>query len=793
MVTNNSPQSIFKSKLFIGGMVFLIIIVIVVVVVIKKKNPSTTTVPTPTRKLQTLPPSSTKKTTPPTKSPSGTNNPSKSLAPGETPNPNATPTPTPNTDEDIVIILPDTNATDPPPIEQVLCPPTIPDTLKHTPQDTCNGITIQCEGTKWVKKAAQKCTDVYSRIPNGTAKVFNDYCQDKAGSMDYIKRFACTDTSGVVIDIKNMCVKEPPVEMQLTNLDRCKGLIKLGCTEKGWDKIIGDTCEDIYRANLVGSENDWNTKCASMVGQPGDINRLTCKNTSDGAAVTIKKLCSKEVPVDRQLTDVDRCNGMVLDCSDNGWGKVKTTLCDTVYKGVGGVNMNDWIKFCSNKIGDQNFINSYNCTDNKEGVNITIRKSCPKNPPPDNFSVGDKCMGYGWVCDDSKGVWVKDFKYDSCDAMYRNATNVTGASASLWKARCKDLIGDNSTYNSDILCVDTTNQFNVKAVKGVSVPGCKKNPPPGSCKDAKGNDGKCPPGMVCMCDSTTSNNWKCVPQKPGSACVMPQGALCIDNNGDKVQPMCVQCNSQTITGGILKELVCPNSAPSAQCLTTLYNVISLSAKDKTGKDISFSASTRNNVMPIYPLYNNTVCGKGDTPFDDMTPTEGDNYIGHMSFANPMGWVDKDWRNITSNTMKYYDLSTPIRKFKSITGYDCLWSDDEIVRSLDDPGQSVCRGRGTFVQDNVKGELQKSGTCNCNPGFAGPNCQYDASTCNNRGTPVNDNTNPEKYKCNCNAESNGNKCQYTKLVTCYNRGNPTMDGLCTNCSGSYGAYCQHLLA
>lgn len=102
-------------------------------------------------------------------------------------------------------------------------------------------------------------------------------------------------------------------------------------------------------------------------------------------------------------------------------------------------------------------------------------------------------------------------------------------------------------------------------------------------------------------------------------------------------------------------------------------------------------------------------------------------------------------------------------------------------------QSACNGNGNPNMD---------GTCDCDPHFAGPQCQYSrgtaptgtslgTGTCLGRGDPLFNGV------CVCDAGFAGTGCQLTPDNTCNGRGIPTNTGICTNCAtGSNGPQCQY---
>ncbi len=110
---------------------------------------------------------------------------------------------------------------------------------------------------------------------------------------------------------------------------------------------------------------------------------------------------------------------------------------------------------------------------------------------------------------------------------------------------------------------------------------------------------------------------------------------------------------------------------------------------------------------------------------------------------------------------------------------CLWQDycsDEGKLNqycLDSNGkQDLCSN----ISNPVK--YLKDGTCTCNSGYNGNQCQYsDQTTCSGNGKANMDGT------CTCNSDYNGNQCQYSDQTTCSGNGKANTDGTCT-CNPSY---------
>lgn len=522
-----------------------------------------------------------------------------------------------------------------------------------TDKDRCLGSNqIVCINNIWTTNKVSNCSDVYKEY--GGMEEWQKQCNDKLGDTNYNNLLTCTDVSGGVnIVSKQLCLKENTDT--ITETDRCNGLLQFKCTDKGWEKDMANSCSDIYKSLNLNSEYEWNKKCNTIVGDQSKINIMRCKEEqrSDSTKKPIISTisCSKTIPDNMLVTDIDRCNGLVSQCTSNGWIKTQLTNCADVYQEIGGVGSMDWNIKCKDIMGDTNYINNIKCMDvSGSKPKIEVTKLCPKKEPNEAISFSERCEGMGWVCNEEKKEWVKDYKFNTCDKMYGYITGVEKGTEGMWKAQCKDHIGPSNTINTNMRCVESKDK---KSVKGVVDVGCTKTPPKDACKDASGNEGKCPVGMICMCDS--SNNWGCVAQKPSEECKVPQVVQCKDKRAAK----CIVCSDK------MKELVCTDSTPSAECLTSIYGIKKESAKESTtGVNTPYYVTSKN--IPVYPLIDNNLCRKNQQPHDMLTPINGD-YIGHPTFNNMKGWINKDKDGNTS----YYKPNKSLPKIRNKKGVMCL--------------------------------------------------------------------------------------------------------------------------
>jgi hypothetical protein len=554
-----------------------------------------------------------------------------------------------------------------------LCPKEIPADLMITDIDRCKGILKPtCVDNKWVKGIpANKCTDVYNEWDGIDS--WKKQCNDKLGDPNHINDLQCIDVSGGAVNIvsKKLCPKEIPAEIRntITEKDRCNGLLQFKCTDKGWEKDMANSCSDIYKSLNLNSEYEWNKKCNTIVGDQSKINIMRCKEeqSSDSTKKPIISTisCSKTIPDNMMTTDIDRCNGLVSQCTSNGWIKTQLTNCADIYQEIGGVGSMDWNIKCKDIMGDTNYINNIKCTDvSGAKPKIETVQLCPKKEPVEAITPSERCEGIGWVCSEENKEWIKDYKFNTCDKMYGYIMGLEKGTQSNWMAQCKDKLGPSNTINSNMRCVDTVDTRKNKVVKGMVDVGCNKNPPKDACKDPSGNDGRCPIGMVCMCDGS-NNKWSCVAQKQTNKCIVPEASYCKDKSGNKIDAKCIQCSIGT-NGEIMKEMICPGSTPSSDCMTSLYGVKQVNAKNKeSGVDIPYFVTSEN--LPVYPLIDNNLCKENKKAYNDMTPTTDTEYIGYPAFNNPKGWINKDKNGNTT----YYKPNPLLHTYKNKNGVECL--------------------------------------------------------------------------------------------------------------------------
>ena len=107
----------------------------------------------------------------------------------------------------------------------------------------------------------------------------------------------------------------------------------------------------------------------------------------------------------------------------------------------------------------------------------------------------------------------------------------------------------------------------------------------------------------------------------------------------------------------------------------------------------------------------------------------------------------------------------------------------VCRCLPHFAGSACQHAVVNVSCGGAGHLTPAGTCDCDVGFAGPDCQYsDNKTCLGRGTAT------ETGGCLCHGGFRGPHCQYSDAETCSGRGRVDEAGHCTCYAAYFGVRC-----
>jgi len=447
--------------------------------------------------------------------------------------------------------------------------------------------------------------------------------------------------------------------------------------------------------------------------------KCTCKSINKGSTVTnfYGNQCEKSITChDQSEIVIDDSTGKAYCNCNKTSSCTTTTLCDTQnFCGKHGKIANSSSMLCSDA--------TCNCDIGFEGMNCQCNIADKAK-----YGVPNKCLGQDLVCQ-KDGTYKIETK-NTCNDIYKliNPSNPTHDN---WVTSCINDPDINSQYcNGDkthghiLNCVDD--------IKGSKLSCTQKCPitVPELCYN-------CPSGQTCNCHDTTGNNYVCLPQQNPKVCGTVPDTFCPpDHLGKVVTPACVQCGN---SGHY--ENICPNNAPSRQCLQEMLNV---KHNDKIG-------IWESNNIPIFPTIDNNIC-KNLTQ-NPTTFLQGDQeWTGYGRFNNPSGYiVDGVFSPI--NEAKYtFAFDTRIDN-----GVNCKWTDKDITTYLNDPeSDQICRNRGTFTQDKDKnnGKGLQKGSCACSPyisdvtgkqtHYFGLNCQYnDKDTCNNHGTVMDNNG-----TCNC---------------------------------------------
>ena len=389
---------------------------------------------------------------------------------------------------------------------------------------------------------------------------------------------------------------------------------------------------------------------------------------------------------------------------------------------------------------------------------------CDTNNYPSE--IVDPCRGFGWTCETTGNTdaWVQSTAKD-CDTLYKmNCNPKTGeCSKDSYATKCFSDICNIKDYPD----IETRNYtLQCKSNSGVAVPycepGCTKQPGPNDCTTCPSpnqtdkifnND-----AGVCTCD-TESGGWHCDNTQLKNNCETktPNG-LCGNSEED---PQCISCGAESSAWH------CSGSPVQPDCAIKIYN---LQKPDKYDFFQVPKGSTYNNSTtpyPVFPTFDNDRCLKGDVPYETLTPPGGP-FTAYDALGSTQGFVsynagDGSVKNfIDYKDAKDYCIYNVSPKSRDAEGHGIIDfkqpiptvfpTQDTLVfehgMGCAKPMSEFCNGQGSFTQDcwTKNGELvscyentnawykSKTGTCNCNPGYAGMDCQYsDAITCNGRGT------------------------------------------------------------
>lgn len=502
---------------------------------------------------------------------------------------------------------------------------------------------------------------------------------------------------------------------------------------------IGDKC-DTLMCNKNQNYNDTTGKC-------------DCKDNIDGSQYYGKDCTEYNCYLATEFK-YDETNGPSCDClvDQGSCGKncefTKKNKCNN----HGTTNCNS----------DNDFVNC-NCDSGWSGTNC----QCKGKKPPITDQM--KCLGIDYVCGVS-GDWEPT--YLNCNDLLSQYNG-----SDKWSNSCFDKIFDKKDYMVGKIsgCEDnTTNKFttnNCSEKICAQVLGCPTKHP------------TCDKGKVGLCDESTTYNWNCVDQihNTGNCPPPPQGTYCIKDDGTPDAPMCFQCGQG---GG--SEWICQNegASPSQNCLTGL----GITSNLITGLSRPIYTDSQYNNLPIYPTTDRQRCLdilKNDSQGDPFFNGQISNYNVAKLYPNPIGTFDqqsKTFTDLDNTTTRYFNPNTNFNSAK------CLLKDEDIVDNILKSTGTLCSGNGTFNQTkDTNGNYLPSGSCACNTGYAGNNCQYsNKTTCNGNGNVTNEG------KCNCDSGFAGNTCQFSKN-DCNKVGNPySSNGTtfgCTCDTGYMGNTCQ----
>ena len=365
--------------------------------------------------------------------------------------------------------------------------------------------------------------------------------------------------------------------------------------------------------------------------------------------------------------------------------------------------------------------NTYNCDDSKCDCSNSgyEGKYCQCKISDKGKFTPNQCLGEKAVCQ-ADGTYKIErmscsdlFKsYTDEDTWVSNCSNDSGVMGSTCTKDHSHHLSCNDSNGTSITCVD----------------GCPTDIPSDPCDTCNSQ------GKMCNCDSTTGNNYQCVVKKNPSDCGPVSSNFC---GAGKAMPTCVICDPTK--QNLYSENICDNNPPTQNCIRGIWPGLTT---DRNG--IEYNVTENNVTIPIYPTIDNDACLNSNIPTDKLE-SGSKNWMGYTRFNNPTGYIMD--RNFVSDP-----TTLASHTFKSIHDRNivCYWPDKDIVTYLGDSGKPLCNNQGKFVQSSETTPL--TGTCTCNKGYAGKNCQYsDTVTCNGNGK-VDDNGN-----CTCNPDANGPHC------------------------------------
>lgn len=224
----------------------------------------------------------------------------------------------------------------------------------------------------------------------------------------------------------------------------------------------------------------------------------------------------------------------------------------------------------------------------------------------------------------------------------------------------------------------------------------------------------------------------------------------------------------------------------------------------------YCLSTNNATLVFYDQGRN-VCSSLDTAeynLGNFSSCTSDCGIGsqtrqttcHNPSLNGKEMAYSDFNNWLTKFKPNLDVTTEWKKY-----HNCPPEDDSSWNRIDNTyGYWVDQGNNTFKMDksctsllgknssccNGFGDLELdsnlSPKCTCQPNFFGPTCSLTEKqfTCADAGT-----LSPDGKSCVCQAGFNGTFCQFSRVTTCRDRGNPTSTGGCTCDADWMGDYCE----
>ena len=649
----------------------------------------------------------------------------------------------------------------------------------------CNIDQLKCDNSYLYCQGVTGCNggDRYYYGANNTSCICPTGFKGSNSNCEFSDEKTCNKVGTVVDDHGNCSCNQPYYGKN------CES--KCGPTGMVYDSVnricicgptyesIGDTCT-LRKCNAHGTLNG--NVCACTGGWTGtNCETSICNANQDYDEKTKSCICKTDKTDNTPYTRYHKPECTLYHCNLESEYKDDGT-CDCLKdKGsCGQFCQYTRAKNCNNngdtRCNDAGTFTSCVCDNGWTGPNCQCEIS--KKPGTDN----DQCKGISTICGptgwqpyyskcqdlfthsyQNENEWSKSCIDKLFPTKFYKQTYKDGSTSTIGSLKCEDSTankGDQSYICTDTICLHGQ--------------GCSSNP--GVCADGK---------KVNICDLSTNYDWKCLDQLSGDCDSASIGNICKSGNPAE----CFHCGTLYTT-----EFVCnlDGGTPSIDCIKGLGIEKITPTNYLNGIYIDKSSSG----LPIYPTTSKEACSNLFLNKSNTNPYSIQTYTNPTILSNPVASYDSDNKyliDLTSGNNLYF-----YPNLKNGSNAKCILDQTDLMTYLHAPaGSTLCSSQGTFIQNTTtKGEFilnpddNSPGHCQCNPGYAGNNCQYsDSRDCNGKAT-VDDNG-----KCStCAKGFAGEHCQFTRNENCSTHGDPvSTDGTtlspCTCDTGYMGNTCQ----